>query len=747
MPGRETLQAWLQVQCAVEMSLQSSIPLAGMATDMIKAFNCIQRPQWFTLATHCGFPNRILGPWRIFLANFSRRFQVNNHLSSPLWSTVGFAEGDPLSVSAMALLDWSLHLYQEQLAPKIRTISFVDNVSLVSRDVGLLLQGFFSLQAFLHLWGLTIDVKKSYIWSTSPQWRRILASFGMKIVEDAAELGGSLSLCASSRVRIFLARGHKLEQKWQRLRISKAPLKQKLIVLPMVFWSAALHGALGSIFADSHIHELRKKAISVLRLRIGGSNPLLRFGLSEPLTADPGFFQLRSCVFDFRRICRKTPEVLQLWKIYMARFNGDKTFGPFFKLVSLFSMIGWHFEQVPCFRDHDGIVYDLLCISNGALDALLREGWLQWVSTQVNHRLTMQDLNGIDLPLAFLDRSQLTPGDLGRVLALQTGAFISAKQHAKYDPAKCANCSICGGLQGLLAGTWLHIGTNVENHDLWEHLSQLLEQLPHGRLQAFWVPSHLELQRCETSVEEWLCSWNNTVDAFAVSVNAHRDDVFTSTLQEAISHHEAWKHRLQLLRGFYLQVHEAGTSTALCIDLTNAQSSEELAQLVDDVSVSEALPIDWRQQLAHCFSDDVVTSYVVQIFERIFRLETISEQFFQISFIELALWFVHTQGLPILFGDAGSGWIVRDYHSILMKPTVASVVHTIRKLLCQALQFLGLGCFIQKAMQRSEAGIGFSTDGLIICCCTDLASECTDAVRPFAGQRQLRKAADLARPY
>ena len=443
LPGREAMQSWLQVQASVELALVSGQALSGLAVDLVKAFNNIRRPQWFTLARHLGLPERILQPWHKFLASFTRRFQVHNHLSKPLTSDIGFAEGDPLSVPAMAVLDWALHVYQSQYAPMTRTMSFVDNISMMSRFVMNLVWAFFSLRSFLDLWGLEIDIHKSYTWSTLPQTRAELAPLGIQVVEDISELGGSLTFYSAARVRVFLERGVRLEKKWARLRISKAPLAQKLLSLPMVFWASALHGALGCIFADSHLHQLRKKAIAALGLRIGGANPMLRLSLSQPSTADPGYYHLRHCIFDFRRVCHKTPDLLVMWQHFMANFTGRKLPGPFYKIVELFSQVGWSIRVPPIFTDHDGFTHNLFQISNNGLEALLQDAWYQYLATQVQHRKTMHDLKGLHAELTLLDRACMTPLELGRTMALQSGAFLSDWNHAKYDPTKPAICARC----------------------------------------------------------------------------------------------------------------------------------------------------------------------------------------------------------------------------------------------------------------------------------------------------------------
>eukprot|EP00435_Cladocopium_sp_Y103_P032036 s2378_g8.t1 len=135
LPAQEAAQSWLQVQSCVELALQSGQALSGLAVDLIKAFNNIRRPQRFLLARHLGLPERLLEPWERFPSSFTRRFQVNNHLSSSLTSDVGFAEGDPLSVSTMAVLDWASHVYQQNFAPIARSLSFVDNIAIVSKII------------------------------------------------------------------------------------------------------------------------------------------------------------------------------------------------------------------------------------------------------------------------------------------------------------------------------------------------------------------------------------------------------------------------------------------------------------------------------------------------------------------------------------------------------------------------------------------------------------------------------------
>eukprot|EP00435_Cladocopium_sp_Y103_P040678 s434_g11.t1 len=162
LPTREPGQTWLQVQAAVEVAVQSSQPLAGIGTDFVKAFNCIKRAPLWCLAEAIGIPLQLLHPWRNFVNNFTRRFMVCNQVSDAYLSTCGFAEGCPLSVLAMAMVDWGFQVYQMHFAPRVRHFSFVDNISMLAQQAHCVAWAFFTLRTFLTMWGLTVDLEKTY---------------------------------------------------------------------------------------------------------------------------------------------------------------------------------------------------------------------------------------------------------------------------------------------------------------------------------------------------------------------------------------------------------------------------------------------------------------------------------------------------------------------------------------------------------------------------------------------------------
>ena len=896
LPTREASQAWMLIQSAVEIAQQGHQPLCGVGTDFQKAFNCIRREPLFAAVTQVGFPWRIITPWKSFVNSFTRRFQVMNKVSEAITSDIGFAEGCPLSVVAMVVVDWGLHENQAHFAPGIRCLSFVDNVSFLGAEAQCVALTFFTLRAFLTMWGLTLHLDKTYSWGTTLQSRQHLAQLRLKMVSDVGELGGSLTFTANPKVRLFLKRGQSLMDRWQRLKRSRAPLAQKLMVLPMAFWACALHGALGTIFADLHIGKLRTQAMKALGLQLAGSNPLLRLSLAHPTTVDPGYYQLRTIAFDFRRLCGKSPDILHYWRAYMARYDGKLHPRPFSKLLTVFSSIGWSVDQPPWICDHDGFSHDLLAMPNQLLETLLEDAWFQMVAVQVKHK-TMADLSGLDLALTRLDHGQQLPKDLARVRALQSGAFVSTWQHAKYDKTKQPVCQLCmvpdtqkhwlrcprfapqrttcgltprhfldapdcvvlhllaprapltlrlkqyfvsledlsksfmsskvmngvnhiftdgscfpgvtpsvttaawaavnassgevlgsGHLPGLqqtiaraelmafTAATswtlryeahsviWADSATTVqravflqqhpgyvittawENHDLVQKFQVELQQAPDSVVEFRWTPSHLDLELCETDVEDFLAVWNDVADALAVSMNEHRGSAFAQLKHEAERHHADWRERLCKLRAFYLLVADSRDNSDLCIDLTTEVDDWSLQ--VMNTPLSEALPVNWKQQLNDAEpSQHFPNEFVFDIFARCFDLELSGGHFEAISYIELTLWLVHKLDaqFPIKCAETNS-WNLKSVSSMYLRPTLAALIQPVRRAFKHALQLLELDMYMPGHFPKQASGFSIPVDGVILFVSDEMAACVAQLSRDFFSSRTLRKAADLARP-
>ena len=443
LPGRECTQIWMLLQSYIELGHQQNIGLSGFSTDLEKCFNLVGRDQLHFMAKHVGLPESVLGPWFGFLTSCGRSFQLGTTLSESVSSTQGLPEGCSLSVIGMILIDWSFHTYMSALNPHVHCYSYVDNVSVLAHQALDVVAAFFSTISFFQLWGLCLDRSKTYFWGTLAADRQLLELLGMTMKQDAVELGGCMTFTAAKRTRHLKSRAAQLTFKWTRLKMSFAPLSNKLRVLSIVFWPAALYGSPICPVSSSHFHDLRKMACKSLRLNKAGSNSILRLSMSDHFEADPEFYHTLSVFRTFRRVCGRSRQLLVCWQLWFQDYAAKVTNGPFSVLLQTMHTLGWTLLEPPMFQDHDGLVHDFLLLPWQFLCALADDAWLLHITHGLRDRATMKELFGIDRCTSSFEHNKLTSHERSLVSSLQSGAFIDAWTHGKYDVTKISVCSVC----------------------------------------------------------------------------------------------------------------------------------------------------------------------------------------------------------------------------------------------------------------------------------------------------------------
>ena len=442
VPGKEPAELWYAIQMQIEVSCQQGTELFGLSTDVVKAFNCLPRDPILAIARHVGIPQILLRPWEAFLSGMTRRFLIRGTVGDPIPSDSGFPEGCPLSPLAMLLADLALHHYASRFTPETRCLSFVDNLTCVANSLPSIARGLSMVTTFCESLRLQLDPAKTFLWSTQAKHRPALQVLGT-VCTHARELGGFLSFGSTTRNKALTDRCRDLSSLWESLKQSKAPLHQKLMVLPLKCWAKALHGISGCPLPESQLAGLRTAATRALGIRPAGSSPQLRLTLSGRVDCDPGFFQLWTCVKDIRRMAAKIPELLSLWRQFMHSFDGCFYQGPFSKLIQVLSPIGWRVLTPPWVRDHEGLEHDLLTCPTALIRRLLAHAWLQYVSHQHRHRKSMADMQGLDPALLASLSRKLSGLELARLRTLQSGAFITSAHHCKFGLSKTGLCSCC----------------------------------------------------------------------------------------------------------------------------------------------------------------------------------------------------------------------------------------------------------------------------------------------------------------
>ena len=127
----------------------------------------------------------------------------------------------------------------------------------------------------------------------------------------------------------------------------------------------------------------------------------------------------------------------------MNRFTGDRSIGPFWKLLEVAEQVGWCVE-VPGFYDHDGCWISLLDTTEGILRGVAEEAWSQFVAKEISKRKDFEDLRGIDLAVFRQSQRRLDGKTRAFLQPIQDGSFLDSKAQSKFDMAKERNCSRCG---------------------------------------------------------------------------------------------------------------------------------------------------------------------------------------------------------------------------------------------------------------------------------------------------------------
>ena len=444
IPQHEATELWYSVQLEIELCCQSGESLTGLSTDIRKCFNHLPREPLLTMAEQVGFPSGLLCAWRGFLAATERRFVIRGEVGEGIRSSSGFPEGCPLSPVAMVLADWAFHVYMAAFAAPAKALSFVDNLSCLAGTPSQLAHAYGVLTCFTEMLCLPLDEDKTFSWATEAKDRAVLKFLGHPVVDAARELGGIQSFGPRVRNAALKNRCTALGPGWSALRRSRAPGHLKLLMLPAKMWARALHGIAGCPLGEAQLNQLRSAATTALRIRPGGVSSQLRLSIANPITADPGFYQLWTCARDLRRMATKLPNFLASWRQYMNAHDGRALHGPFTKLVAVLSQISWSIVQPPMVIDHEGLYHNFVEMPGALLYRLLVHGWLQHVARCHTHRKQMADLQGLDPALLHADAKQLTALDTARYASVRAGAFLFGHQHSHYDLTQTGCCDSCG---------------------------------------------------------------------------------------------------------------------------------------------------------------------------------------------------------------------------------------------------------------------------------------------------------------
>ena len=89
---------------------------------------------------------------------------------------------------------------------RTKTLSFVDNIELVSSDPRQVVRGLVTLRTFCEALDLEVDEKKLYVWSSNAADRKTLKENNLRIHLSDRDLGGQMCYSKLKRVKVLTDR-------------------------------------------------------------------------------------------------------------------------------------------------------------------------------------------------------------------------------------------------------------------------------------------------------------------------------------------------------------------------------------------------------------------------------------------------------------------------------------------------------------------------------------------------------------
>ena len=158
----------------------------------------------------------------------TRTLTVGNSQSILLPSTTGAPEGCGMSVVAMACITYWCGRFILERVPPARPICYADNWNVLSNTPKFLLDAIKCIEFFVQKLRLTINPKKSWLWSTRPSHRKNLrgtkiGSDVLPVVCNTSDLGCDLHYSRKVCKPTGKKRWSKAHRVCKKIAISKAP--------------------------------------------------------------------------------------------------------------------------------------------------------------------------------------------------------------------------------------------------------------------------------------------------------------------------------------------------------------------------------------------------------------------------------------------------------------------------------------------------------------------------------------------
>ncbi len=496
-PHCQASMVWTHLAWAVEEAFSCEVALGGIVADIEKAFNHLPREVVFQTAVACGLPFETLRAWASAMGGLERRFQIRENLGPPVRSSTGFPEGCALSCLAMLLMDCLFHKWFEVQFPLCQPISYVDDLQILTRNPQQIPEMLQELHFFSSLVDLTVDNKKTFVWSTSAYLRSTFRKKALPIRKHARGLGAQLQFGRLHSTEIIRGRLEEVKPLWPRLGQSLSPYRVKVLAIKQAAWSRCLHGIAATSISQEIFVSLRTQAMRGLNASGAGCNPCVHLGMIEHPLLDPYCWAIAD-TFRTVRECASRESLAVLMREAVSGSSRLPQHGMTSILVSRVHHLGWEVTSgVNC---HDGLgEFSLLDVSFPELLLRVSWAWQKYVASTVSHRASFAGLADCD-PISTREYVDSLPvAEQGLMRKSLNGALFTNDSVCYFSSTGSSVCQFCGEEDSRLHRYW-HCKVFTEERvvrlpGFWE----AFESLPFSLLCHGWAirsSTWVEWQKC-----------------------------------------------------------------------------------------------------------------------------------------------------------------------------------------------------------------------------------------------------------
>ena len=257
-------------------------------------------------------------------------------------SNCGLPEGCGLSVFGMIIVDWLLDLWLAQLNKGINLKAFIDDWGLRFHSVLDFPLLWSKVQDFVTAMDLSLDLKKSRLWSTDGAARADLRDFDVTLAHFARNLGAHQNFTRHCWNSVLQERLRTMPQVWTLLRASLSPYHLKLKALPILGVApCASRGLRSCTLVRLTIGSCGSGAMRGLRAERKGCQPCPSLGPVVSFLADPEAWAICQTLSGMRG----NLVAMSAWRQILGLFTDSADMlpknGPTAVLLSRIRRLGW----------------------------------------------------------------------------------------------------------------------------------------------------------------------------------------------------------------------------------------------------------------------------------------------------------------------------------------------------------------------------------------------------------------------